>query len=81
MREHAMQRNAQQDRAVSNWLTITETAADPRLRVSPGQVRRLIEAGELDAMDVSVPDAKIRRWRVDPASVDAMVKRRTRKAA
>lgn len=69
-------RNAEQDRAVSNWPTIAEAAADARLRVSCGQVRRLIDAGELDAIDVSVPSAKIRRWRVDPASIDAMVARR-----
>lgn len=73
-------RNAEQDQAVSRWMTIAQAADDPRLQVSPGQVRRLIDAGELVALDVSVPDAKIRRWRVDPASIDAMVKRRTKPA-
>lgn len=74
-------RNAAQDQAHALWPTVSEVAADPRLRMHRKVVLRCIAAGELVALDVSSPGSLRPNYRVDPASVEAFVKRRMRKAA
>jgi excisionase family DNA binding protein len=61
------------DRAAYAWLTVSEAAG--RLRVSNGQVRRLIAAGEISAVDVSSTGGRA-TWRVGPESLDQFVLRR-----
>jgi excisionase family DNA binding protein len=74
-------RTPQQEQAAFQWLTVNEVASDPRLRVSGSIIRRMIEAGELAAIDISSPGSKRPTYRVNPASVDDLVKRRTVKQA
>ena len=75
-------RTAVQDQAASNWLTVSEVAADPRLRIGRRVVLQMIAAGEFDAMDVSAPGSQRKTWRINPASVDALIeRRRVRRAA
>lgn len=69
-------RNAAQDQAVAQWPTVSEVAADPRLRMHRKVVLRCIAAGELSALDVSSPGSRRPNYRVDPASVESFVRRR-----
>lgn len=74
-------RTAEQDRAASLWLRPAVVAADPRLDVSVAQVRRYIADGELEAMDTASKGSKRPSYRINPESVEAFIRRRTRKAA
>jgi hypothetical protein len=74
-------RTAAQDRAAFRWRTVAEVADDPRLSVSAAQVRKYIAAGELEAIDISSPGSTRPTYRINPESVDRMVRARTKHAA
>lgn len=63
-------------RWISTTLAAERIGGEPP--VSSAHVVRLIEDGVLEARDVSRPAAKRPEWRVNPASVDAFLRRRTR---
>ena len=63
---------------VVSLLTIAGAAA--RLGCSDAHVYRLIEAGELDAVDISQPGAKRSKTRVRSDAVDSYIKAHTRRA-
>lgn len=52
---------------------ITPEQAAERLQVSPRTVKRLCEAGRLDAIDVGT--AGKRRWRIPAAALDVILPR------
>lgn len=54
---------------------IEVSAAAKRLRCSESHVRRLIEAGELRA--VNVARGTVARWQIVVASIDAFMERRS----
>lgn len=80
----AIERTPEQERARYNWLT-TKVAAEriggEEKPVSTSHVLALIEARELRARDVSSPGSKRKDWRVDPASIEEFLDRRTSDAA
>lgn len=56
-------------------LTIDQAAE--LLQVSAKTVRRAIERGELAAVHVGEPDAKVKTWRIRAGDLEAWVERRT----
>ena len=76
-------RTPEQEEARYGWITTTEAArriggAEP---VTNDHVLALLEDGELEARDVSRPGARRPEWRFNPESLDAFLKRRTRRVA
>jgi hypothetical protein len=77
-------RTEEQERARYNW--ITTGAAAERIGgedepVSTSHVLALIEAGEIRARHVGLASSKRKDWRVDPASIDEFLNKRTNVAA
>ena len=58
---------------------VQEAAAE--LKVSTKQVRKLIDAGDLEATDVSVSGAKPREFRISPEQVEDFKRRRSTRVA
>lgn len=72
------QRTPEQEQLRYAWISTTEAArriggATP---VTNDHVLALVQDGELEARDVSRKDAKRKEYRINPASVDAFLKRR-----
>lgn len=77
----ARERSIESEELRYRWVTTARAAemiggAQP---VSTTHVVRLIEDGELEARDVSRPGAVRPEWRVNPATVEAFLARRTKK--
>lgn len=75
----AIARSPESERARYGWLSTARVAEmiggdEP---VSTAHVVRLIEARELRARNVASPGAKRAEWRIDPASVEEFLDRRT----
>lgn len=76
-------RSPEAERARYQWVT-TGTAAKMiggEVAVSTTHVLRLIEARELRARNVAMPGSKRKDWRIDPASVEEFLSKRTVEAA
>lgn len=79
----AIARSPEAEKARYGWVTTGEAAIriggeDP---VSTSHVIRLIEAKELRARNVAMPGSKRKDWRIDPASIEEFLDRRTSEAA
>lgn len=75
----AIARSPEAEQARYQWVTTAKAAEliggdEP---VSTSHVLRLIEAKELRARNVAMPGSKRKDWRVDPASVEEFLDRRT----
>lgn len=69
-------RQVQSSNGLHTWLSTRETAA--RLGgVSPDQVYSWVEAGELQAMDISRSGAKRKTYAFKPEWVEAFMEKRT----
>jgi hypothetical protein len=76
-------RSPEAERLRYSWVSTTAAAKmiggeEP---VSTGHVCALIEAKELTARNVAAKGAKRKEWRIDPASIEAFLDRRTTNAA
>lgn len=79
MTGRAITRSPESERARYQWLSTSRVAEmiGGEAPVTTAHVVRLIEARELRARNVGHPDAKRAEWRIDPASVEDFLDRRT----
>lgn len=80
----AIARSPEAESARYNWVTTgraAELIGGEKTPVSTAHVLRLIEAKELRARNVAMPGSKRKDWRVDPASIEEFLDRRTQESA
>lgn len=62
----------------SSLLLLTPAEAGERIRASEAHVNRLIEDGDLRAVDIAVPGSSRQKIRVRSDDLDAYIEKRTR---